>query len=163
MAVISCKLKRQKWYLIYPKNSDTISTYHTCFKIYNNLLYLIFLCLKYCYIYVKQCRPWSDTIFCSIWSGSTLFDFSFTILLLLIIIIQKQKFITSNIFQFHFKECYFCFFFYFYLFIIFFYFVNMISLGNLSVVCVVVLRPSQPNGVMLSVVSLPYHSFTGQA
>ena len=26
-----------------------------------------------------------------------------------------------------------------------------------------VLRPSQPNGVMLSVVSLPNHTFTGQA
>ena len=30
-------------------------------------------------------------------------------------------------------------------------------------VCVEVLQPSQPNGVMLSVVSLPNHTFTGQA
>ena len=30
-------------------------------------------------------------------------------------------------------------------------------------VCVEVLRPSQPNGVMLSMVSLPNHTFTGQA
>ena len=30
-------------------------------------------------------------------------------------------------------------------------------------VCVEVLRPSQPNGVMSSAVSLPYHTFTGQA
>ena len=30
-------------------------------------------------------------------------------------------------------------------------------------VCVKVLRPSQPNGVMLSTVSLPNHTFTGQA
>ena len=30
-------------------------------------------------------------------------------------------------------------------------------------VCVEVLQPSQPNGVMLSVVSLPNHRFTGQA
>ena len=30
-------------------------------------------------------------------------------------------------------------------------------------VCVEVLRPSQPNGVMSSVVSLPDHTFTGQA
>ena len=29
--------------------------------------------------------------------------------------------------------------------------------------CVEVLRPSQPNGVMLSAVSLPNHTFTGQA
>ena len=30
-------------------------------------------------------------------------------------------------------------------------------------VCVEVLQPSQPNGVMLSAVSLPNHMFTGQA
>ena len=30
-------------------------------------------------------------------------------------------------------------------------------------VCVKVLQPSQPNGVMSSVVSLPNHTFTGQA
>ena len=30
-------------------------------------------------------------------------------------------------------------------------------------VCVGVLRPSQPNGVMSSAVSLPNHTFTGQA
>ena len=34
--------------------------------------------------------------------------------------------------------------------------------GNLFV-CVEVLRPSQPNGVMSSAVSLPNHTFTGQA
>ena len=32
-----------------------------------------------------------------------------------------------------------------------------------SFVCVEVLRSSQPNGVMSSVVSLPNHTFTGQA
>ena len=30
-------------------------------------------------------------------------------------------------------------------------------------VCVEVLWPSQPNGVMLSMISLPNHTFTGQA
>ena len=35
--------------------------------------------------------------------------------------------------------------------------------GHLVFVCVEVLRPSQPNGIMLSVVSLPNHTFTGQA
>ena len=30
-------------------------------------------------------------------------------------------------------------------------------------VCVEVLRPSQPNGVLSSAVSLPNHTFTGQA
>ena len=29
--------------------------------------------------------------------------------------------------------------------------------------CVEALRPSQPNGVMLSMVNLPNHTFTGQA
>ena len=32
-----------------------------------------------------------------------------------------------------------------------------------SFVCVEVLRSSQPNGVMSSMVILPYHTFTGQA
>ena len=34
---------------------------------------------------------------------------------------------------------------------------------NQQFVCVEVLRPSQPNGIMLSAVSLPDHMFTGQA
>ena len=34
---------------------------------------------------------------------------------------------------------------------------------NSLFVCVEVLRPSQPNGVMSSAVSLPNHTFTGQA
>ena len=33
----------------------------------------------------------------------------------------------------------------------------------ICVVCVEVLRPSQPNGVVSSAVSLPNHTFTGQA
>ena len=33
----------------------------------------------------------------------------------------------------------------------------------LDLVCVEVLRPSQPSGVMSSAVSLPNHTFTGQA
>ena len=45
---------------------------------------------------------------------------------------------------------------------------QMISFSVLKVmvtlfVCVEVLRPSQPNGVMSSAVSLPNHMFTGQA
>ena len=36
-------------------------------------------------------------------------------------------------------------------------------LGQCLFVCVEVLRPSQPNGVMSSAVSLPNHIFTGQA
>ena len=35
--------------------------------------------------------------------------------------------------------------------------------GKFVCVCVEVLRPSQPNGVMSSAVSLPNHTFTGQA
>ena len=34
---------------------------------------------------------------------------------------------------------------------------------DVGIVCVEVLRPSQPNGVMLSAASLPNHTFTGQA
>ena len=34
---------------------------------------------------------------------------------------------------------------------------------NVQIVCVEVLRPSQPNGVMSSVVNLPNHTFAGQA
>ena len=37
------------------------------------------------------------------------------------------------------------------------------ELKHSKFVCVEVLRPSQPNGVMSSVVSLPNHTFTGQA
>ena len=36
-------------------------------------------------------------------------------------------------------------------------------LSQVLFVCVEVLRPSQPNGVMSSAVSLPNHTFTGQA
>ena len=39
---------------------------------------------------------------------------------------------------------------------------NYIPLNGF-VFCVEVLRPSQPNGVMSSAVSLPNHTFTGQA
>ena len=37
------------------------------------------------------------------------------------------------------------------------------KLSPMNFVCVEVLRPSQPNGVMSSAVSLPNHMFTGQA
>ena len=46
---------------------------------------------------------------------------------------------------------------------------NIINLSSAELaksgkfVCVEVLRPSQPNGVMSSAVSLPNHTFTGQA
>ena len=38
-----------------------------------------------------------------------------------------------------------------------------IYIGIWIFVCVEVLRPSQPNGVMSSAVGLPNHTFTGQA
>ena len=37
-----------------------------------------------------------------------------------------------------------------------------VTVGHDVIVCVEVLRPSQPNGVMSSAVSLPNHTFTGQ-
>ena len=44
-------------------------------------------------------------------------------------------------------------------------FVNLVKQKTITwvFVCVEVLRPSQPNGVMSSAVSLPNHTFTGQA
>ena len=43
------------------------------------------------------------------------------------------------------------------------YFFNLFPTNLALFVCVEVLRPSQPNGVMSSAVSLPNHTFTGQA
>ena len=40
---------------------------------------------------------------------------------------------------------------------------NISNLSSADFVCVEVLQPSQPNGVMSSAVSLPNHTFTGQA
>ena len=39
---------------------------------------------------------------------------------------------------------------------------DMILMEMSLLVCVEILRPIQPNGVMSSVVSLPNHTFTGQ-
>ena len=47
--------------------------YHTCPKIWNSPFYSLLMCLKYCCMYGKQCRPRSDAASCGIWSGSTLF------------------------------------------------------------------------------------------
>ena len=42
--------------------------------------------------------------------------------------------------------------------------INLLSMTLTGIcVCVEVLRPSQPNGVMSSAVRLPNHTFTGQA
>ena len=41
--------------------------------------------------------------------------------------------------------------------------VHTVPFIRILIVCVEVLRPSQPNGVMSSAVSLPNHTFTGQA
>ena len=43
------------------------------------------------------------------------------------------------------------------------YFTSQHSKYMVLFVCVEVLRPSQPSGVMSSAVSLPNHTFTGQA
>ena len=53
-------------YHIYFKYWDTLSTYHTCLKIGNSPSYHLLMCLKYCCMYGKQGRPWSDTMFCNI-------------------------------------------------------------------------------------------------
>ena len=41
-------------YCIYPKYLDTLSTYHTCPKIWNSPLYYLLMCLKYCCVYGKH-------------------------------------------------------------------------------------------------------------
>ena len=41
--------------------------------------------------------------------------------------------------------------------------IKVVSITSKLFVCVEVLRPSQPSGVMSSAVSLPNHTFTGQA
>ena len=40
---------------------------------------------------------------------------------------------------------------------------DSVQLSAVLFVCVEILWPSQPNGVMSSMVSLPSHTFTGQA
>ena len=60
-------------YRIYPKYWDTLTPYHTCLKIWNSLFNYPLMCLKYCGMYGKQSRPWSDTAFCGVWSLSSLF------------------------------------------------------------------------------------------
>ena len=43
------------------------------------------------------------------------------------------------------------------------FYLKLIKMTIEWIVCVEVLRPSQPNGVMSSAFSLPNHTFTGQA
>ena len=62
-------------YTILTLNIGTIlSSYHTCPMIFKSLFHYLLMCLKYCCMYGKQCKPWWDATFCSIWSGSTLFE-----------------------------------------------------------------------------------------
>ena len=65
--------KGDKIYRNNPKYWDTLSSYHTCRKVWHSSFYYVLMCLKYCWMYGKQCRPWSDAAFCGIWSGATLF------------------------------------------------------------------------------------------
>ena len=60
-------LYRHKYtrYRIYPMYWDILSAYHTCPKIYRPFYYFL-ICLKYCCMYRKQCRPRSDAAFCII-------------------------------------------------------------------------------------------------
>ena len=46
--------------IFYPEYWDTLTPYHTCTKIWNSPFYYPLMCLKYCGMYGKQCRPWSD-------------------------------------------------------------------------------------------------------
>ena len=60
-------------YHIYPMYWDTLSIYHICPKIWISQFYYLLMCLKYCCMCSEQCRSWSDSAFCGIWSGSKLF------------------------------------------------------------------------------------------
>ena len=60
-------------YCIYLKYWNTLSTYHTCPKIWNSPSYYLLMCLKYCCMCGKHCRPWSDATFSGIWPLSILF------------------------------------------------------------------------------------------
>ena len=65
-------------YRIYLKYWDTLTPY-PYLKLSKNLkkkkspFYYLLICLKFCWMHVKQCKPWSDAAFCSIWSGFTVF------------------------------------------------------------------------------------------
>ena len=61
--------------MIYSNNTkywDTLPTYHTS-KIWNSPFYYLLMCLKYFCMFGEQYRPGSDTAFCGVWAGSTLF------------------------------------------------------------------------------------------
>ena len=70
-------LQQKMWdstikYHIDPEYWDTLSTYHTWPKIWESILLPVDVSKILLYA-CKQCRPWSDTAFCSVWPGSTLF------------------------------------------------------------------------------------------
>ena len=60
-------------YCIYLTYWDTLSTYHNYPQIWNTPFYYLLMCLNYCCMYDRQCIRWSDAVYCSLWSGSTLF------------------------------------------------------------------------------------------
>ena len=61
------------YYHIYPKYWYTLPCYYSCPKVWPSPFCYLQMCLNYCYMYEKHLRPWSDTTFCSFWSGSMLF------------------------------------------------------------------------------------------
>ena len=61
------------YYHITQKYWDTHTPYYSCPKTLNNSIGLCIDMYKNCWMSGKQCRPWSDAMFCGIWSGSTLF------------------------------------------------------------------------------------------
>ena len=67
LLVLSCAAS----YLIYPKYSDTWTTY-VSYTLFILKFYCLLICLN-CWIRGKQRRTWSDATFCTVWSGSSLF------------------------------------------------------------------------------------------
>ena len=80
--ITNCVIKRLKCIVYLPKLVLNFEQYYhnspylltiLVLKIWNSQFYYLLMGLEYCYMYGKQCRPWSDAAFCSIWSRSTLF------------------------------------------------------------------------------------------
>ena len=62
------------YYRIYLKYWNILTPYYTGPKIWTSpFYYILIMCLKTCWMSGKQCRPWSDTAFCGVWPGLTLF------------------------------------------------------------------------------------------
>ena len=74
----------------------TLAPYQTCPKISTRLVSILLVVdmSKDYWMTGKQWRPWSDTVFCSVWSGSTLFAQAYlsvtTLMLIMVYNVSKD-------------------------------------------------------------------------